>query len=79
MKKRTLFFDSPVTNDWLFWLFVVFSGSGLLNAIVDYNGARINTFNAVAITIDIIFVVLITWVILVLPISLIRSLMRRKK
>jgi hypothetical protein len=77
MSKKILLFDKPIWNDWLFWLYVFFVGSGALSTLMNYAGVKFTTFYLVAISIDIFIVVLLTWLILVLPISLIRSAIRK--
>lgn len=81
MKKTKFLFDLPVTKDWLFWIFIVFAGANALNAIQRVNqsgGVDTSSFSLLSGIIDAIFNILFAYI-LVIPIYLIRKVIRKSK
>lgn len=81
MKQTKFLFDTPVTKDWLFWLFVVLAGLNGINAfqgVSQSGGVNTSTFSLVSGTIDGLFV-LFSAFIWVVPIYFIRKLIRKSR
>ena len=80
MKQTKFLFDKPVTKDWLFWVFVTLgalSGIAALQRVNESGGVNTSTFSLVSGTIDALFVIFSTYI-LVIPIYLIRRFIRKK-
>ena len=83
MKKPGKIFDNPAKSDWLFWTWVgltVVMWIGAFSRVVSSGGPDFSTFSIVSGTFDaLVSGPLGTFLIPVLPISLIRRLIRKYK
>jgi hypothetical protein len=80
VKQTKFLFDKPVTKDWLFWVFVTLgalNGIAALQRVNEGGGVNTSTFSLVSGTIDALFVIFSTYI-LVIPIYLIRRFIRNK-
>lgn len=80
MKQTKFLFDKPITNDWLFWVFVAFStlnGIGAIQRVNSSGGINTSTFSLISGAIDALVVIFSTYV-LVIPIYLVRKFIRKK-
>ena len=80
MKQTKFLFDKPVTNDWLFWVFVAFSalsGVGAIQRVNESGGVNTSTFSLLSGTIDALVVIFSTYL-LVIPIYLVRKFVRKR-
>ena len=81
MKQSKFLFDRPVTKDWLFWIFIVLVFLNAIDAfqrVTQSGGVTTSTFSLASGTIDALFV-LVSAFIWVLPIYLIRKLIRKSR
>lgn len=80
MKQTKFLFDKPVTNDWLFWVFVAFaglSGVGAIQRVNESGGVNTSTFSLLSGTIDALVRIFSTYL-LVIPIYLVRKFVRKR-
>ena len=81
MRQTKYLFDSPVKRDWLFWVFCFFLLANAVNAlqrVSNSGGIDLSPVSAFSGAIDAAVQVLIAWV-MILPIYLIRKLIRKRK
>jgi hypothetical protein len=52
--------DQPVRNDWIFWFWIIATAMTLISTFNGYTEPG-TTFNAVALVIDIAFVISVQW------------------
>lgn len=81
MKQTKFLFDTPVTKDWLFWIFVVIAGSNAINAVQRVNqsgGVNTSSFSLVSGLLDALFNIFTAYI-LVIPIYFIRKGIRKSK
>jgi len=81
MKQTKFLFDTPVTKDWLFWIFIAIAGLNALNAIQRVNqsgGINTSSFSLLSGLIDALFNILVAYI-LVIPIYFIRKAIRKSK
>ena len=83
MKEQGKIFDKPVKSDWLFWTWIgltLLMWISAFSRVISSGGPNFSTFSIVSGTIDALVVgPLSTFLIPVLPISLIRRLVRKYK
>jgi hypothetical protein len=81
MKQSGKIFDKPVKSDWLFWTWIglsVLLWIGSFNRVISSGGPNFSFYSIVSGTIDaLVSGPLSTFLIPVLPISLIRRLVRK--
>ena len=80
VRQTKFLFDTPVTKDWLFWVFVVLaalSGVGAIQRVNESGGVNTSTFSILSGTIDALVVIFSTYII-VIPIYLVRRFIRKK-
>ena len=81
MRQTKFLFDTPVTKDWLFWVFVVLAGLNGINAfqgVSQSGGVNTSTFSLVSGTIDGLLVLFSAYI-WVVPIYFVRKLIRKNK
>ena len=81
MKKTRFLFDSPVTRDWMFYVFLVFLAANLVNGIQNVNssgGISTSQFGIVSGLIDGAFRVFLSWFPIIPIIYGIRKQIRKK-
>ena len=81
MKKTKFLFDSPVTKDWMFYVFLVFLAANLVNGIQNVNssgGLSTSPFGIVSGLIDGAFRVFLSWFPIIPIIYAIRKQIRKK-
>ena len=80
MKQTKFLFDNPVTKDWLFWVFVALAalnGVGAIQRVNESGGLNTSTFSLLSGSIDALFVLFSAYI-FVIPIYLVRKLIRKK-
>lgn len=81
MKKTRFLFDTPVTRDWMFYVFLVFLAANLVNGIQNVNssgGLSTSSFGIVSGLIDGAFRVFLSWFPIIPIIYVIRKEIRKK-
>ncbi|CAN2232984.1 hypothetical protein MCEBLUE5_00201 [Candidatus Planktophila versatilis] len=81
MRQTKFLFDTPVTKDWLFWVFVVLSalsGVGAIQRVNESGGVNTSTFSILSGTIDALVVIFSAYI-LIIPIYFIRKAIRKSK
>jgi len=81
VKKTKFLFDLPVTKDWMFWVFIVISISGIFSAlqnVANSGGLSTSPGGVSSGLIDGAFRVFTAWVWIV-PIYFIRKFIRKRK
>ncbi len=81
MKKTRFLFDTPVTRDWMFYVFLVFLAANLVNGIQNVNssgGLSTSPFGIVSGLIDGTFRVFLSWFPIIPIIYAIRKGIRKK-
>ena len=82
MKKTKFLFDLPITKDWLFYVFLVFLGSNVINGLSNVNssgGLNTSTGGLLSGLIDAAFRVILSWFPVVPIIYFIRKQIRKSK
>ena len=82
MKKTKFLFDLPITKDWLFYVFLVFLGSNVINGLSNVNssgGINTSTGGLLSGLIDAAFRVILSWFPIVPIIYFIRKQIRKSK
>jgi hypothetical protein len=83
MKEQGKIFEKPVKSDWLFWTWIgltLFMWISAFSRVLSSGGPNFSAFSILSGTIDALVVgPLSTFLIPVLPISLIRRLVRKYK
>ena len=82
MKKTKFLFDLPITKDWLFYVFLVFLGSNVINGLSNVNssgGINTSTGGLLSGLIDAAFRVILSWFPVVPIIYFIRKQIRKSK
>ena len=82
MKKTKFLFDLPITKDWLFYVFLIFLGSNVINGLSNVNssgGINTSTGGLLSGLIDAAFRVILSWFPVVPIIYFIRKQIRKSK
>ena len=82
MKKTKFLFDLPITKDWLFYVFLIFLGSNVVNGLSNVNssgGINTSTGGLLSGLIDAAFRVILSWFPVVPIIYFIRKQIRKSK
>ena len=82
MKKTKFLFDLPITKDWLFYVFLIFLGSNVINGLSNVNssgGINTSTGGLLSGLIDAAFRVILSWFPIVPIIYFIRKQIRKSK
>ena len=82
MRKTKFLFDTPVTKDWMFYVFLVFLASNIVNGLQNVNssgGLSTSQFGIVSGLIDGAFRVFLAWFPIIPMIYTIRKQIRKKK
>lgn len=82
MKKTKFLFDLPITKDWLFYVFLVFLGSNVINGLSNVNssgGINTSTGGLLSGLTDAAFRVILSWFPVVPIIYFIRKQIRKSK
>jgi hypothetical protein len=80
VRQTKFLFDTPVTKDWLFWVFVVLaalSGVGAIQRVNESGGVNTSTFSILSGTIDALVVIFSAYI-LVIPLYLVRKFIRKR-
>ncbi len=79
VRKSRFMFDLPVFSDWLFYLFIFFlfaNWSGSFSRVQESGGINTSTFSLVSGSIDAVFGLIISWI-MVAPFYWVRRFIRR--
>jgi hypothetical protein len=82
MKKTRFLFDQPVTKDWLFYVFLLFLASNVINGLSNVSqsgGISSSSFGLISGLIDAGFRVFLSWFPVVPVIYFIRKIIRNRK
>ena len=82
VKETKFLFDLPITKDWLFYVFLVFLGSNVINGLSNVNssgGINTSTGGLLSGLIDAAFRVILSWFPVVPIIYFIRKQIRKSK
>ncbi len=82
MKKTRFLFDTPVVKDWLFYVFLFFLASNLINGltnVAESGGPVLSSGGLISGLIDGAFRVFLSWFPIIPIIFLIRKLIRAKR
>jgi len=80
MKKTRFLFDSPVSRDWLFYVFLVFLAGNIYNGLANVSasgGLTLSSAGIVSGLIDGIFRILLSWFPVIPIIYIIRKQVRK--
>jgi membrane protein implicated in regulation of membrane protease activity len=80
VKQTKFLFDTPVTKDWLFWVFVTLaalSGVSAIQRVSESGGVNTSTFSLLSGFIDALLVIFSTYI-FIIPIYLVRKFLRKK-
>jgi len=82
VRKTKLLFDTPVTSDWLFWVFTVILAINFLGGVsnvVDSGGLSLSTGGIISGLLDALFLVFLSWFPFIPIIYFIRKIVRKRK
>ena len=82
MKKTKFLFDLPVTKDWLFYVFLFFLASNVINGIinvVESGGPVLSAGGIISGLLDGAFRIMLSWFPIIPLVYLVRKLIRSRK